>query len=559
MTETATGMAQVDRDWPLRPWIMAALLGLAGLVIHLVTHGHPDIGWRAAVAAFAFFAPISAALSLERDDWRGPSVFAVALGLVMAGLAWRAVQYGEYLPDEQYGFGAGVVASLLALPLFQAGFLKRRMATPYADAHCHVWNDAIAGAGAVAFTGLSWLVLLVLSELFLLLKIEFLRDLMNDDWFGWTFSGAAFGAALGTLKNQSRVLGTLQNVVMLVLSLLAVPLALGLAVFLVATALSGPQVLWEATRSATPVLLTCAIGAFLLANTVVRNDDADMTRNRVVRAAALLLAAVILPLAVFAAVSMGLRLHQYGLSPERLWGLVAVAVACAFGIGYWAALVRGRFAKDGRGWAWQVRQANLHLAVGACVFAILLALPILDFSAISTRNQLDRLDNGRVSAAKFDYSALRWDFGEPGKRALATLTKKPGEVGEQARLAQAQTTRPYWGFERREDADFKLRMQPENAALRAQVLAYLKANPWACNEDCVALDLGPATDGRRKVAIVQGRSYEQVTLPIDTSEPQPVAAPIVEPETEGPAQVEIRTVEKRYIFVNGKPLDMPLD
>lgn len=542
------------QDWPLRPWLLAGLIGLAGLLIHLVTHDNHDTGWRVAVAAFLLFAPISAALSVERDDWRGPAIFSVVLGLIMAGLAWRAVQYGEYLPDEQYGLGAGVVASLLALPLFQAGFLKQRFATPYAQTHYHVWNDAIAGAGAIAFTGLSWLVLLVLSELFHLLKIDLIRDLMNEEWFGWTFSGTAFGAALGTLKNQAKVLGTLQNVVMLVLSLLAVPLAIGLLLFLVATALSGPQVLWDATRSATPVLLMCAAGAFLLANAVLRNDDLEMTRNRVMRLAAWALAAVILPLAVFAAVSMGLRLSQYGLAPKRLWGLAAIVVACAFGVGYWAALARGRRVA----WAAWLRQANLHLAAGVCVLAIVLALPLFDFAAISTRNQIARLDSGKVAADDFDYAALRWDFGTPGTAALATLAKRGGKVGELAKTAQAQIERPYPGFVPRVDADFDLTVQPEDPELRRMVLDYLKANPWACDEKCTAIAVGRLADGRRSVALVRGRTFDQVTLPVDVSAP-PVALDAVPATTEGPGVVEVRTVERRYIFVDGKPLDRPLD
>src|SRR5690606_3211379 len=102
-------------------------------------------------------------------------------------------------------------------------------------------------------------------------------------------------------------------------SLLAVPLAVGLVVFLLATVVSGPQVLWDATRSATPLLLMCAAGSFVLVNAIARQDDRAMTRNRVMRIAGWMLAAVILPLAVFAAVSMGLRIDQYGIVPERLW------------------------------------------------------------------------------------------------------------------------------------------------------------------------------------------------------------------------------------------------
>src|SRR5690606_17932214 len=131
------------------------------------------------------------------------------------------------------------------------------------------------------------------------------------------------GAALGTIRNELRLLGTLRTIVVLVLSLLAVPVAVALVLFLLAMIVSGPQVLWEATRSATPVLLMCAAGAFALANTILRQDDAEMPRARVMRSAALVLALVILPLTVFAAVSMGTRIAQHGLSPERLWGLIA--------------------------------------------------------------------------------------------------------------------------------------------------------------------------------------------------------------------------------------------
>src|SRR5688572_16643916 len=307
MTDETASEATPSADWPLRPWLLAGLLGLAGLLIHLVTGGNDTVPWQMATAAFLFFGAIAAAFTLEQGRWKQPALFALAIGLVMAGLVWRAIQYGESLPDEQYGLAAGAVTSALALPLFQAGFLRTRLKTPYQDIYYHVWTDAISAAGALAFTGISWIVLALLSELFHLLQIDLLRDAMNEGWFGWTFSGLAAGAALGTIRNQLKVLATMQTVVLLVASLLAVPLSIGLVIFLVATAISGPQVLWDATRSATPLLLACAAGAFVLTNAIARQDDAAMTGSRVMRIAGWVLAAVILPLAVFAAVSMGMR------------------------------------------------------------------------------------------------------------------------------------------------------------------------------------------------------------------------------------------------------------
>jgi len=557
MSDEAAGTTAPE--WPLRPWLLAGLLGLAGLLIHLVTGDSDDVPWQVAVAAFLFFGSIATAFTLEDGRWKEPAVFAIVVGLVMAGLAWRAAPAGEYRPDEQYGFAAGVVATALALPLFQAGFLKTRLRTPYPEIYHQVWTDGISAAGTLLFTGISWVVLALLANLFALLKFDFLLHVMDKGWFGWTFSGLAAGAALGTIRNQLKILATMQTVVLLVASLLAVPLAVGLVLFLLATAVSGPQVLWDATRSATPLLLACAAGSFVLANAIARQDDEAMTRNRVMRIAGWTLAAVILPLAVFAAVSMGLRLNQYGLSPERLWGLVAIIVAVACGAIYWLALIRGRKS----GWAAKVRASTFHFGLFVCGLAIVLALPLVSFSGISANNQLRRLESGKVPVDEFDFAALRWDFGDAGKRALRRLQKSnDAKVAELATAALAQTQRVYSSFAPtvRAQSDFDLRVQPDDPDLRRLVLEYLGSNPWRCENRCVAIDLGTEPQfGGRRVAIVQTDQYEVVVL-----KPGQAAASIARetaPTTElkDGSTVEIREVPTRYIFIDGKPLGNPLD
>jgi len=351
----------------------------------------------------------------------------------------------------------------------------------------------------------------------------------------------------------------LRTVVLLVLSLIAVPLAVGLLIFLLATVISGPSVLWENTRQATPTLLACAAGAFVLTCVLVRQDQAAMTQSRVMRLAALALAIVILPLAVFAAVSLGLRLNQYGLAPERLWGLVTVIVACAWGVGYWGALLRGRKAA----WAQRLREANFVLAVATCGLALFLALPILNFATISAANQLHRLESGRVSPEKFDYAALRWSFGDAGKRALARLAKSRNpKVAELAELARKQPDRPYhYGGDTtfRTDAQIDVRIQPEDPALRKLVIDYLRAHGFACADFCVALDLGTDKSGKRHVALVQQSGYQRVDLPDDTNALVGNERYDVPPAFGHASKVEIREVPKRYIFVDGHPVGEPLD
>jgi hypothetical protein len=272
----------------LRPWILAGFLALCGLAIHLLTQGHHDSAARVAAAGFFFFGGVALALCLLREKWLEPAVFAAVIGVVMGGLAYHVVELDGRVAGEQFSFCAGIVATLLALPLFQAGFHRSRFATPYRDTHFHLWSDAISGAGALAFVGLSWMLLLVLASLFGLLKIDLLKDLMDEGWFGWMFSGAALGGALGVLRNELRVLGTLQQVVMAVFAILAVPLAAALVLFFIAVAVSGLDVLWEATRNATPLLLASAAGSFILANAIVRDADDAMSRSRIQRIAAMM-------------------------------------------------------------------------------------------------------------------------------------------------------------------------------------------------------------------------------------------------------------------------------
>jgi hypothetical protein len=557
-------------DWPLRPWLLAALLGIAGLCVHLFSDWNADNmpPWRAALVAAFAFGPLALAFTVDRLRWKEPLVFAGLVALVMAGIAWRVTVAGDRHADESFWLAAGLVAITLAMPLFQAGFHRLRWRTAYDQTHFHVWTDAISGAGALVFTGVSWLLVVLLAALFSAIDIDIVENVVDEPWFGWTFSGAAFGAALGVLRNQLKIIGTLQSVVMLVFSIIAVPLAAALAIFLLAVLASGIAALWNATESPTPLLLSVAVAAFVLVNAVIRNADDEVSGNRALRWASLVLALAILPLALLAAVSAGTRIAEYGLSPERLWGIVAVAVAVAYGVAYFAAPIRGRIA----GWMERVRRANMHLAVATCVLAFILALPLFDFGAISARNQIARLDAGEVAVDEFDFDALRWDFGDAGREALARLAKSDdAEAAELAAGALAQEARTYRDAERgteRNERLANLRMQFEDETLRRHVESHVRASPWRCDNPCVALDAGPGDNGRRRVALVEdGRiAWEEFDLaqPADPAAVTAAREAAIRGEFDAPdqragSQVEIREWSGRRVYIDGQPAGDPFE
>ncbi|MBB3033473.1 DUF4153 domain-containing protein [Alteriqipengyuania lutimaris] len=569
-TEGATARSRVEIDWPLRPWIFAGLLALAGLAIYFLTDEAGDSGPRLAAAAFIAFACGAFVFTAERGRLLAPAIFSIVTGLVVGGLTWRAVGAGNDVADGGYALAAGFFACLLAVPLFQADVHRRWFRTDYKDIHYFVWTDAITAAGAFIFFLIAWLLIWLVAALLDLVGIP-LRDLVETGWFTAMYAGLTVGAGLGTLRNQLKIIGTLQSVVLLVLSILALPLAFAIMVFLGAVVVSGPSVLWDATDSATPVLLAIAIGAYVLANAVLRDRDADMVGGAALKWSGYALALGILPLTVFAAISTGVRIDQHGLSPERLWALASVGVAVAFGLAYFVdALVGARGS-----WGERLRASNLRLAMATAIFALFLALPMLNFGTIATSDQLARLKSGAISVEEFDFSALRWDFGEPGRNALARLVKSTDEaIAQGARRAQLQESRPYrWHREAPQPDEVKIAWQGGEKTVHMAIEAYLAANGAYCGreERCTAILADEVSDGAPLFVVTNGdmTQYYGVNAQGEVEEYFVQNGRLVSREQsnqfvlnakenkEPPTNVELRPFEGRQLYVDGAPVGQP--
>ncbi|MGH6658380.1 MAG: DUF4153 domain-containing protein, partial [Sphingomicrobium sp.] len=287
---------------------------------------------------------------------------------------------------------------------------------PYPKLHGHAWNDAVIGAASLAFIGITFLLAWLIAGLFDVIGIKLVRDFLNKDWFRWLLAGFAFGGCVGLLREREALLGTLRRLVMIVASVLAPVLAAALGLFLGLIPFTGLERMWDSGVPATPMFLLSGAGAILLGNAVFGDGADDHSPNHVLRWSAMLLVAVVLPLALLAALSMGIRIGQYGWTPERIWGVIAVGIAIAYGLAAWYALWRGR-----RDYDEPLRPLQVKLALGLCGLALFLALPILDFGAISARSQLARLESGKVEPVKFDWAAMAFDFGPSGRERLSAI------------------------------------------------------------------------------------------------------------------------------------------
>jgi hypothetical protein len=176
--------------------------------------------------------------------------------------------------------------------------------------------------------------------------------------------------------------------------------------------------LWEGWLSATALLLAASAGGVLLVNAVIGDGREERAGSRVLRWSAIVLTAVVLPLAGLAGAAMAMRIGQYGWTPERMWGAVAIAIAVAYGLIGWWSIWRGRRDFDD-----VLRPLQVKLSIALCALMVILALPILDFGAISANSQVRRLQAGKVEPAKFDWAALAFDFGPSGRQRLREVAR----------------------------------------------------------------------------------------------------------------------------------------
>jgi len=549
-----------DEDWPLRSWGLALLGALVALAIYYIAkdgrHDWTEDSNRLALATFLSVAGIGFAFVIERGRVIGSAVFAIIAGLVVASVLYWS---GDFSSWEPWRLVSALLTVAIAAPLFQ-GWRdggQQKWHIPYVETHNRAWTNVSLWFAAWAFVGIVFLLALLLSALFNLIGIDALEELLKKSWFSMMLAGGSFGGAVGLLRDRERIVLMLQRVIMTVLSVLAPVLAAGLLIFLIALPFTGLDALWETTKATTPILLSCIIGALILANAVIGDKVEDEAKLRAMRWSAMALAVTLLPLAIIAAISTGLRVNQYGFTPERIWAVIFTAIACAYGLAYLVSLLRGREAR----WTSLVRPANMRLALFLCALAFLLSTPLLSFGAISARDQVARLESGKVTVDEFDFAALRFDFGPAGMKALKALEKEGGtpEIREAAaKMLKSDTRYAAYEQERKDEVRDNIVTLPKNAKL-PDALVHQLSQYGACRAEktCNVLYRPEAGEaiviGRYGVKLLRQSddgwkniSYRDRSLTTDETKAMNKAFSL--------GHVEIRTVEKRQVFIDGKPI-----
>ncbi len=401
----------------------------------------PTAALLAALIAFAIVAGLVFQLAWTGRDIGRLAVVVVGAGLLFASVAlwvwWQVPASGAAFEGDDFRTWTLVLAASIALyillPFIQIFQASGQTSFPYPELFRHSWNNFFIGALAGGFSGLYWALIELWAALFKILGIMIFRDIFHSDAFRLITLSAVFGMGIALGRENDAIINTLRRVTLALFRFLMPLLAVIALLFLAVLPFTGLGPLWK-TGMASPLLLNLLVLMILFINAVFQDGETALPYPRAIRA---VVEAALLAMPVFAALalySIGLRIGQYGLMPERFYALLFGLIAVLYGAGYAAAVLR-------RTGLALLRPVNLAMSLAVAALALLTHTPLLDPLAWSARDQYARLAEGRVDALQFDFAALRFKLGREGYERLGALEALQGHPERQVILAKVALVR----------------------------------------------------------------------------------------------------------------------
>ena len=346
--------------------------------------------------------------------------------------AWRVMDQQVLAAHEDLSFTMdppsfevcffSAVFVFIGYALISAGEATHRWLAPYESYFESSWKLALQIGLSLMFAGVFFLILVLGANLFMLLKLNFLRDLINRLGFDVPVLAMTFATGLHITDVRPNIIRDIRTLLLTLLSWLLPLLVLIVTGFLLSLPVTGLAPLWE-TRHATALLLGVAAVQIVLINAAYKNGidgieggggEAD-TVPRILRLCARLACLMLLALVALAVYALKLRIDQYGWTISRVSGAAFALVALCYALGYvWAALERS-------GWLRRVASTNVLTSYVTLALLVALFTPIADPARLAVASQVDRLLSGRIAPDEFDFHFLRYESTVYGRNALARL------------------------------------------------------------------------------------------------------------------------------------------
>ena len=414
---------------PVTRWGMVATGLLQGLVCYLL------ITWLAGKnnSWIVYGVPATLALSSvllftvvsfkQKRLWGWLAIVLIATLGMSGWLKWQIDGMSPWRAEKAlWDFGCYLLLmGVMLLPWIQQSLRVHNDITRYSYFYQSVWHNVLVLLVIFITNGLTWLVLLLWSELFKLVGITFFKTLFfSTDWFIYLTLGLVTALAVILARTQSRLIDSIQKLFTLIATGLLPLVSLLTLLFIITLPFAGLNAI-SRHISAAGLLLTLAFLQLLLMAVVRDPQKASIPWAGPLRYL-IKTALLVTPLYVLiAAWALWLRVAQYGWTAERLHGALAVVVLLVWSLGYFVSIVWRKGQNP------LVLQGKVNLAVSLLVLVILVLLnsPVLDSMRISVNSHMARYQSGKNTPDQVSLYMLE-QSGRYGRAALESLKSDAG-------------------------------------------------------------------------------------------------------------------------------------
>lgn len=501
------------KTWPATEGQLFAPLLLVTLFIPIIfVSGLGHIGLKRIVVWVAVASAIAWGVGFY-DVWRLAPDSASEIGY--------AHDTHSILPSPLVFFFMGI-GLYIAHSLVLAATADRQWIARYSSYFELAWKLAIQILFSALFVGILWLVLWLGASLFMLVKLDFLKDLLASPWFSVPITAFAFSAALHITDVRPGIVRGIRTLLLVLMSWLLPLATLIVFGFMASLPWTGLDPLW-ATRHATAVLLSAAAVLVVLINATFQNGEITSQVARILRWSARLAAVLLAPIILIAIYSLGLRVGEYGWTTDRVIAAACLLVASCYATGYvWAACSRGAAMRH-------IALTNVVTAFVVLTVLVAMFSPAADPARISVTNQLARLESGKVLAAQFDFDYMKFSGARYGWDALQKL--KVTVQGSEAPLIREKAAaviakRNQWTPETPAATPAEIvgniTVWPKGSALPASLLSQEWGHTneaWSIseclkfkNKKCDAYLIDFTGDGKMEVLLIDQQDYPHPVL-----------------------------------------------
>ncbi|MEZ2694349.1 DUF4153 domain-containing protein [Hafnia alvei] len=364
--------------------------------------------------------------------WKALLAYAVIFIAMTTWVNWNDVGLRDYGTDILATFYFSLAAIIfVTLPWLQVRIENPNSPVNYPDLHDAIWQNTITVVLTLLIAGLMWGILSLGAGLFKLIGIDFFYNLFFEHQI-FTYLANSLVLAIGVLicRTNSKLIITVRKLLSLVVKGLLPLLSFFALIFIFSLPFTGINTLANQWSSATTLLTTMSLLLALLVNAVYLSAD-NAEQKPYPKIIRYIINGSLLALPIYAILStyyLGLRIVQYGWTPERLWAAVVVGLSLCLSLAYATAVVR-------KNTIWLHSLGNINKKMMCLIAAILILCnsPIIDPYRISVNDQMQRYATGKISPDNLDLIMLRFDAGRRGNDALQALRHDAKFISDPAR------------------------------------------------------------------------------------------------------------------------------